>query len=135
MLINVAELHAVLNDLFDDAARRLARDVGFCLRERKLSGPVFAKALVFCLLQKSAPSLDDLADFASEHLLVHATYKAFDERFGEASARVLAALLGEALAHCFTARPALLPLLRQFDVGAGHGQGLGCGGRPPGLPV
>jgi hypothetical protein len=115
MLINVAELHAVLNDLFDDAARRLARDTEFCLRERRLTGPVFAKALVFCLLETHAPSLEDFADFASQHLAAHVTYKAFDERFGEPSARFLAALLGEALSHCFTARAALLPLLRRFN--------------------
>lgn len=115
MLINVAELHAVLNDLFHDAARRLARQTGFCLRERKLSGPAFAKALVFCLLERHAPSLEDFADFASEHLHVHATYKAFDERFSRRSADFLGALLGEALAHCFTARAAMLPLLRQFN--------------------
>src|SRR5436305_10757904 len=115
MVINVSELHTVLNDLFNDTARRHARDTGFCLRERKLSGPVFAKALVFCLLQKHAPSLEDFADFASEHLHVHVTHKAFDERFSQRSAEFLAALLGEALGRCFTARPALLPLLRQFN--------------------
>src|SRR5215211_1783488 len=115
MLINVAELHAVLHDLFNDDARRLAKDTGFCLRERSLTGPAFAKALVFCLLDQHAPSLEDFADFASQHLHTHVTYKAFDERFSQRSADFLAALLGEALAHCFTTRPALLPLLRQFS--------------------
>src|SRR5215211_7636348 len=115
MLINVAELHAVLHDLFNDDARRLAKDTGFCLRERSLTGPAFAKALVFCLLDKHAPSLEDFADFASQHLHTHVTYKAFDERFSQRSVDFLAALLGEALAHCFTTRPALLPLLRQFS--------------------
>src|SRR5207248_2782168 len=71
--------------------------------------------LVFCLLEKSAPSLDAFADFASEHLHVHATYKAFDERFSQHSAEFLAALLSEALGRCFTARTALLPVLRQFN--------------------
>jgi hypothetical protein len=115
MLINVSELHAVLNDLFSDTARRLAKDTKFCQRERCLSGPVFAKTLVFCLLDKHAPSLEDFADFTSQHLHVHVGYKAFDERFSQRSADFLAALLGEALGHCFTARPALLPLLRQFN--------------------
>lgn len=115
MVINVSELHAALNDLFGGGADQLAKDTGFCQRRRKLSGPVFAKALVFCLLQKHAPSLEDFADFASEHLGVHATYKAFDERFCQRSAEFLAALLGEALARCFSASPAALPLLRQFD--------------------
>lgn len=115
MVINVAELNAVLKDLFNETARRLAKDTEFCLRERKLSGPVFAKTLVFCLLDKHAPSLDDFADFASEHLNVHSTYKAFDERFEQPAADFLAALLGEALGHCFTARASILPLLRQFN--------------------
>lgn len=115
MLINVSELHAVLNDLFGQTARRLARDTEFCLRQRKLSGPVFAKALVFCLIEQAAPSLDDYKDFASENLLVHVTAKAFDERFGEASVEFLAALLGEALGRCFSCRKALLPLLRRFN--------------------
>jgi hypothetical protein len=115
MLINVSELHAVLNDLFGDTARRLARDTEFCLRQRKLSGPAFAKTLVFCLMQQAAPSLDDYKDFASQHLLVHVTYKAFEERFSERSADFLAALLGEALGHCFTARKVVLPLLRRFN--------------------
>jgi hypothetical protein len=114
MILNVAELHAVLSDLFQDTARHLARDTGFCLRERCLSGPVFAQALVFGLLEKHAPSLEDFADFASQHLRTHVTYKAFAERFGPRSADFLAALLGEALGRCFTARPALLPVLRQF---------------------
>jgi hypothetical protein len=115
MLINVSELHAALNDLFGDTARRLAKETDFCQRERRLTGPVFAKSLVFCLLGQAAPSLEDFKDFASQHLGAHVTYKAFDERFGEASADFLAALLGEALGRCFTARSALLPLLRRFN--------------------
>jgi hypothetical protein len=105
----------VANDLFNDTARRLAKEVGFCLRERSLTGPVFAKTLVFCLLEKHAPTLEDYADFASEHLDVHVSYKAFDERFNEQAIDFLAALLGEALNRCFSARPALLPLLRHFN--------------------
>jgi hypothetical protein len=115
MVINVAELDAVLNDLFHDTARRLATDTEFCLRERSLNGPVFAKTLVFCLLDEHAPSLEDFSDFASQHLHVHVGYKAFDERFSQRSAEFLAALLGEALAHCFTASSAMLPLLRRFN--------------------
>lgn len=115
MVVNVSELHAVLNDLFNDTADRLAKDTGFCLRKRCLSGSAFAKTLVFCLLQEHAPSLEDFADFASEHLGIDVSYKAFDERFGQQSADFLASLLGEALGRCFTARPAMLPLLRRFN--------------------
>src|SRR3954453_8107373 len=115
MLINVAELHAALNGLFGETARRLAKETDFCNRERSLTGPVFAKSLVFCLLGQPAPSLDDLKDFASQHLGTRVTYKAFEQRFGQASADSLARMLGGALGNCFTARCALLPVLRRFN--------------------
>jgi hypothetical protein len=115
MLVSVAEVQAEMNDLFNQRARLIARDTGFCERQRQLTGPVFAKALVFGLMLKPDSSLEDYKDFASEHLLIDVTPKAFGERFGEASAEFLAALLAEALGRCFTARASLLPVLRRFN--------------------
>jgi hypothetical protein len=115
MLVSVAEVQAEMNDLFNERARLIARDTGFCLRQRQLTGPVFAKALVFGLMLKADSSLEDFQDFASEHLDVDVTAKAFGERFGEASAEFLGALLAEALGLCFTARASLLPVLRRFN--------------------
>ena len=60
-------------------------------------------------------SLEDYKDFASEHQGIDVTAKAFGQRFGEASAEFLAALLAEALGRCFTARASLLPVLRRFN--------------------
>jgi hypothetical protein len=114
MTLSVAELHAVLHDLFNDTARQLAKDTGFCRRERCLSGPVFAKSLVFGLLAKPNSSLEDLADFAAMHLDVFVTAKAFDERFNESAARFLHELLAETFQRCFSVDPAVLPLLRRF---------------------
>src|SRR5690349_14383429 len=45
-MLSIAELHPALHDLFTDAADHLARAAGFCQRARKLTGPVFAQALV-----------------------------------------------------------------------------------------
>jgi Transposase DDE domain len=115
MLVSVAEVQAEMNDLFNQRARLIAKQTGFCERQRELTGPVFAKALVFGLMLKADSTLEDLQDFASEHLGVDVTAKAFGGRFGEASAEFLGALLGEALGRCFTARASLLPVLRRFN--------------------
>jgi hypothetical protein len=114
MTISVAELHTTLHDLFLDTADRLATDTGFCQRRRKLSGPVFAQAVVFSLLEKPDSSLQDFADFAAEHQDVHASPNAFDQRFTPAAIDFFASLFAAALDRCLTARPTLLPLLRRF---------------------
>lgn len=115
MVINVAELQATLDDLFNDTADRLAKDTDFCQRKRKLSGSVFAKALVFSTLEKPDSSLQDFADFASQHLHVHVSHNAFEQRFNDKAVNFLAGLFAEAFHRCFSARPALLPLLRRFN--------------------
>jgi hypothetical protein len=115
MVISVAELQATLHDLFNDSADRLAKDTGFCQRKRQLSGSVFAKAVVFSLLEKPASSLQDFADFAGEHLHVHVSHNAFEQRFNDKAPAFFAALFAEALSRCFSARAALLPLLRRFN--------------------
>src|ERR671929_373446 len=101
MTISVAELHTTLHDLFTDGAERLAKDSGFCRRTRQLSGSAFAKSLVFCLLEKPASSLQDFADFAAEHLHVHVSHNAFEQRFTDKAVDFLAALFAEAFHRCF----------------------------------
>jgi hypothetical protein len=115
MSISVAELHTTLHDLFNDTADQTARDSGFCQRRRQLSGSVFAQSLVFSVLEKAAPSLQDFADFAAEHLSVHVSHNAFEQRFNDKAVDFLAALFAEAFQRCLSAQPVLLPLLRRFN--------------------
>jgi hypothetical protein len=115
MTLSVAELQPVLHDLFNDTADHLARDTGFCRRARKLTGPAFAKSLVFALLKRPDATLDDFAEMA-EALGVAVTPQAFDQRFGPAAAAFLHELFVAAFNRCFASlRPALLPLLRRFN--------------------
>ncbi len=115
MSLNVSELHVTLQDLFTDSADRLAKQTGFCLRRRCLDGSTFAQAVVFSLLEKPSSSLQDFADFASEHLDVHVSHNAFEQRFNESAVDFFASLFAEAFQRCLSARPALLPLLRRFN--------------------
>jgi len=114
-LLTIAELHPALYDLFHDTADRLARDSGFCRRARKLTGPRFAQALAFSLLEDPRATLDDFADTASDALDTPVSAQAFDQRFTAAAADFLRRLLQEGFNRSFASlRPALLPLLRRF---------------------
>src|SRR5947209_7569759 len=115
MPLSLAELHPVLHDLFHDTADQLARAVGFCQRARKLTGPVFAQALVFSFLDNPKATLDDFADTAEDELGIPVSPQAFDQRFTAAAADFCRDLLLDAFNRSFNSlRPALLPVLRRF---------------------
>jgi hypothetical protein len=114
MPLSLAELQPALLDLFTATADRLARATRFCRRARQLTGPVFAQALAFTLLEGPAATLDDFADTADE-LGAPVSPQAFDKRFGPAAADFLRDLFLDALSRSFESlRPALLPVLRRF---------------------
>jgi Transposase DDE domain len=115
MALSVAELQPVLHDLFTEAADHLARESGFCQRARKLTGPVFAQALVFTLLRKPDATLDDFAETAAGLIDKNVTSQAFDKRFTAAAATFLHDLFLDAFNRSFNSlRAALLPVLRRF---------------------
>jgi hypothetical protein len=116
MSLSIAELQPVLHDLFNDTADHIARESQFCRRARKLTGPVFAKSLVFTLLQNPNATLDDFADTADEMLNTPVTAQAFDQRFTPAAATFLQDLFLAAFNRSFTSlRPTLLPVLHRFS--------------------
>src|SRR5947209_3208785 len=100
-MLSVTELHPVLHDLFQDTADELARATGFCRRARKLTGPVFAQALVFSLLENPQATLDDFAEAAEDHLDTPVTGQAFDKRFTPEAAAFLHDLLLETFNRSF----------------------------------
>jgi hypothetical protein len=115
-MLSIAELHPVLHDLFTATAAELARETGFCRRARKLTGPVFAQALVFTLLEKPDATLDDFADRADEVLGLEVTSQAFDKRFTPPAVAFLRELFVDAFQRSFNSlRPTLLPVLRRFQ--------------------
>src|SRR5215211_471811 len=115
-MLSIAELQPVLHDLFNRTADEMARACGFCRRARKLTGPAFAQALVFTLLENPRATLDDFAEALDEVLGIDVTPQAIDKRFTPQAADFLRDLFLEAFNHSFaSARPALLPVLRRFQ--------------------
>jgi hypothetical protein len=116
MPLSVAELQPVLYDLFTSTADYLAQQTGFCQRARKLTGSVFAQAVVFSLLENPNATLDDFAQTACDGLDVPVSPQAFDQRFTSRAAEFLHDLFRDAFNASFASlQPAVLPVLRRFN--------------------
>ena len=113
MSLSVAQLAGALQTVFTTAAEDAARDTGFIQRQRQLTGPVFVQALTFGWLENPAASVEDLAGLAAD-LGSALSPQALQQRFTPQAAECLARVLGEALGHVLSARPAAVPLLRRF---------------------
>ena len=114
MSLTVAQLAGALQTVFTTGAEDAARDTGFIQRQRQLTGPVFVQTLTFGWLENPAASVEDLALLAAD-LGSTLSPQALDQRFTPQAAECLARVLGDALEHVLSARPAAVPLLRRFQ--------------------
>lgn len=96
MLTNLTDLADTLQTLFTTHAHELAHTTHFVQRRRKLTGPAFAQVTVFGWLHNPTASLADLAEL-STHLGTAVCPSALDQRFTQAAAVFLQALLAQAL--------------------------------------
>jgi Transposase DDE domain len=141
-MTTVPELAHTLQPLLTTTANALARRTGFVQRQSKMSGALFAQALVFGWLATPHASLENLAQAAAA-VGVAISPQGLDQRCTEAAAVFLAALLGAAVQAVVTADPVALPLLQRFSavmlldcstIVLPDALGLwwpGCGGRTP----
>ena len=137
---SVTQITNAFHAIFDHADE-LARQTGFVQRERvgKLTGQRFALTLVLGLLQRGSVTMSDLSHFA-RHTGMTITSVGLHERFSQAAAAFLKALLNLAFTQVVAADPVAIPLLRRFrkvivedsssfglpDECQAHGKG--CGG-------
>lgn len=142
MTTTVTQLADALQTLFTTTAEQLAHDTGLIRRHRQLTGPGFARALVFTWLDNPQATLDDLAQ-ATALGGPPLTPQALDERFRPAAADFLHRLLAAAVRQVVAGQPSAVALLRRFNgvylrdstvIGlpaALAGLFPGCGGRGP----
>src|SRR5947209_10744685 len=117
LMTTVAELTQTLQSLFTTTAEALARQTGFVQRHSKLSGAVFAQALVFGWLANPQASLENLAQAAAV-VGVAISAQGLDQRCTEGAAVFLEALLGAAVQAVVAADPVAIPLLQRFSAAA-----------------
>lgn len=113
-MTTVAELAQTLQTLFTTTADALAQRTGFVQRRSKLSGALFAQAVVFGWLANAQASVENLAQAAAA-VGVAISAQGLDQRCGEAAAAFLEALLGAAVQAVVTAEPVAIPLLQRFS--------------------
>jgi hypothetical protein len=113
-MTTVPQLASALHELFTTTAERLARRTGFVRRTSKLSGALFAQTLVFGWLADPQISLCGLSQVAAA-LGVAISAQSLDERFTEAAAVFLEALLTRAVQQVIAADPVAIPLLERFS--------------------
>lgn len=92
-MTTVAEVSACLQRVFSTVADQLARRSGWVQRESKLTGAVFAQALVFGWLANPQAALPELTQAAAE-AGVSISPQGLDQRCTEAGAIFLEQLVG-----------------------------------------
>jgi hypothetical protein len=104
MCLSLAELQPVLQDLFYAAADDRAAESGGSTRRSALTSSVFARPLVFGLLEKLAALLRDFAHFAADRLQIEVSHRAFAQRFTPATSVFFPEFRVTTLDCCFTTR-------------------------------
>jgi Transposase DDE domain len=113
-MTTVPQLAQTLQTLLTTTADALARRTGFVQRQSKMSGALFAQALVFGWLANPHASLENLAQAAAA-VGVAISPQGLDQRCTEAAAVFLEALLGAAVQAVVAADPVAIPLLQRFS--------------------
>src|SRR2546423_11433027 len=113
-MTTVPQLAQTLQTLLTTTADALARRTGFVQRQSKMSGALFAQALVFGWLANPHASLENLAQAAAA-VGVAISPQGLDQRCTEAAAVFLEALLGAAVQAVVAADPGAIPLLQRLS--------------------
>ena len=108
MKVSVQGLAAELQLVLGETAERAARQAGWLVRMRKLSGAGFVQALVLGWLADPGAKLDDLA------ALLNVAPQSLHERLNAKAVACLQRVLRAALGTLMAGRAETIPLLRRF---------------------
>ena len=113
-MTTIAQLATGLQTLFTTVADGLARRTGFVARRSKLTGALFAQALVFGFLADPEASVAQVAA-AAALAGVGISPQGLEQRWGSAAAAFLEGLLGAAVDLLIQADRVAVPLLARFS--------------------
>jgi len=113
-MISVSQIGEALEQVLEKDANRLAREIGFVKRERKLSGADFVQIMVFGWLEKGDASLERLTQVAQERE-VTISAPGISKRFTPQAAILLERILGRLAQYRMRAEAVEIPLLRRFS--------------------
>ena len=113
-MTNIARLSRAMQHTLTEIPNTLARRCGFIERQRKFTGALFVQTLVFGWLANTEASLEDLAQTAAT-LGLKVSAQALDERFTEKAARLLEAVLAQAVGRLLEGSTVAISLLKRFN--------------------
>jgi hypothetical protein len=112
-MATIADVAGALRAVLTSAADAAAEATGFVRRRSKVSGSVFAQALVFGWLANPRAGLDELAR-TSAAVGVPVSPQGLDQRFTPAAAACLERTLAAAVGAVVAADPVAVPILARF---------------------
>ena len=113
-MTTITEVGHGMQTLLTSYADELGRSSGFIQRARKLSGSAYAQGLVFGWLANPAATMSELAQ-ATATAGVVMSKQGLDQRFSEASARFLGALLQQGVSQMIAGTPMQAGVLGVFS--------------------
>lgn len=111
-MLNLTNLAETMQSLLTNRADELARETGFVVRQRKVSGANFAQTMVFTYLGPNDGTKDSRRHTAATVGLV-ITDKGLEKRNNAKAVKFLEAMIQEAVSKA-VADPVLIPLLQRF---------------------
>jgi hypothetical protein len=112
---SITQVSEAMQTILSTRAKELERETGFVQRSTaQVDGPIFAQTTVFTWMSEPQASYSQLRHTAAS-LGVQVTNQAIEQRFGEASARLLRCLLEEAVGQVISSEASAPELLRRFN--------------------
>jgi len=110
----ITQVAQAMQTVLTDDADRLAREVKFVRRERKLSGSRFAQTLVFGCMSSPATTYTDLTQSAAM-VGVAISAQGLEQRFTPEAAQFMQQVLAHAVEQVVVSAPAAVPILERFQ--------------------
>jgi hypothetical protein len=110
----IAQVAQAMQKVLTDDADRLAREVKFVRRQRKLSGSSFVQTLVFGSMSSPMTSYTDLAQSAAM-VGIDISAQGLEQRFTKEAAQLLERVLARAVEQVVVSDPAAIPILERFQ--------------------
>lgn len=112
---SITQVSDLIQTVLIDRAKALERETGFVERSTaQLDGPIMSQTTVVTWMQQPDASYSQLRHTAAS-LGVHVSNQAIEQRFGEASVRLLRALLDEVVGHMISSDAQVPELLARFN--------------------
>lgn len=112
-MASISQVSIALQSVLTNVANTAARTSGFIRRQRQLSGAGFVQALVFGFLANPTATLTHLTQSAA-NVGVTLSPQGLAQRFTQAAAACLQAVLEAAVQQVVTAKPVAIPILQRF---------------------